>query len=1053
MGEICPKCRHDNPPDTLFCGRCATRLDGTGPSVSFTRTLETPATELGRGTIFAGRFEIIEELGAGGMGKVFRAYDKQVGEEVALKLLHPEIAVSKRTVDRFRNEIKLARKITHRNVCRMHELHQDGSTLFITMEYVAGQDLKGLIRQTGALTSGKTISIGRQVAEGLAEAHHLGVIHRDLKPQNIMVDKEGSAKVMDFGIARSLAGAGVTAEGTLIGTPEYMSPEQVEGKEADQRSDLYALGVILFEMATGRVPFEGDTPLSVAYKHKNEIPIPPRKLNSQVPEPLNRVILRCLEKDKADRYQTAEEFLADLALVEEGLPITERVAAKTRMTAQRSALSPRGLGRYLVPALAAFGVVALALVLWRTVFKPRPAERSIAVIHFLNQTGDTNFDYLRDAIPNLLVTSLEQSKFLQVTTFERLRDLLRQMGKTDVAMIDGDLGFELCRRDNVEVLVLGSYVKAGETFATDVKIFDARTRKMIKSFTARGTGAQSILDKQIAQLSREISRGVGLSKKAVDETKTLMAQAPTESIDAYKFYLSGHEKLGKIYLEEARKDLERAIGLDPRFALAYYDLRSVLFQEGDIAAARQALAKAKELSARASEKDRLYIEAQWAQSAEGDSEKRFRFLEEIGAKYPKEKDIHLALAGLYSNKKMFPQAFAEVDKGLALDPGWSAMLNQLGYVHIGQGDSVKAEEAFKKAIAAAPREPNAIDSLGDLYFRTGRLDAAIETYKRVIKVKPDHGSEEIIAYIEAIKGNFGEAMSWIDQFILMARTEDKKGRGSFWKAVFDYQSGRRGRAKAEMARFQGFAESMTTDNSALLSTALYGRALFYYDGGDYQNAVRCLSRGQQVIRDLYRSTKAAPLVEALMSFEGELLGGFVAVREGRLEAARRSVEAAAAVWPKSERARLGRDGVLEQALIRLRAEVLLLEGKPAESIALMEKEFQTLIPGFGMTPYLAVPLWLHFPLDQDVVPRAYEKMGDLDKAIEAYRKLITIDAKSRDRRMHNPVYDDRLAKLYEKGGRKAEAAEQYRRFLDLWKDADPGQPEVEDARKRLEGLK
>jgi len=487
--------------------------------------------------------------------------------------------------------------------------------------------------------------------------------------------------------------------------------------------------------------------------------------------------------------------------------------------------------------------------------------------------------------------------------------------------------------------------------------------------------------------------------------------------------------------------------------LAYFDLRSVLFQEGDIAAARAALAKAKELSARAPEKDRLYIEAQWAQSAEGDSEKSFRILEEIAAKYPKEKDIHLTLAGIYSVKKMFPQALAEVDKGLALDPGWSAMLIELGYVHLSVGDLVQAEEAFKKAIAAAPAEPNPLDSLGELYFRSGRLDEAVEAYRRVIKLKPDHGSEEIIAYIEAVKGNYGEALSWIDQFILMARTDDKKGRGSFWKAVFDYHSGRRGQAKAEMERFQRFAESLTKDKAVLLSTALYGRALFYYDGGDYQNAVRCLSRGQGIILDLYRSTKAAPLVEALMSFEGELLAGFVAVRERRLEAARRSVEAAAAAWPKSERARLGRDRVLEQALIRLRAEVLLCEGKPAESVALMEKEFQTPIPGFGMTPYITVPLWLHFPLDQDVVPRAYEKMGNIDKAIEAYQKLVTFDPKGQDRRMHNPVYDYRLAKLYEKGGQKAKAAERYRRFLEIWKDADPGQPEVLDARKQLAALK
>ena len=190
---MCPKCHSDNPAGAVFCAKCAAKLE-TGAKISATRTLETTPEELGKGELFAGRFELIEELGAGGMGIVYRAYDKQVGEEIALKILHPEIALDERTVDRFRNEIKLARRISHRNVCRMHELHEDGKQLFITMEYVSGQDLKGLIRETKGLTAGKAISIAKQVAEGLCEAHNLGVIHRDLKPQNIMVDKEGTPR-------------------------------------------------------------------------------------------------------------------------------------------------------------------------------------------------------------------------------------------------------------------------------------------------------------------------------------------------------------------------------------------------------------------------------------------------------------------------------------------------------------------------------------------------------------------------------------------------------------------------------------------------------------------------------------------------------------------------------------------------------------------------------------------------------------------------------------------------------------------------------------------
>ncbi len=320
MASKCPECHSDNPETSRFCSECGTQLGlSKDVPVSHTKTLKVPAQELKKDSIFAGRYVILEELGRGGMGRVYKVLDKEINEDVALKLLSPEIASDEMTIERFRNEIKFARKVTHKNVCRMHDLNKAEDTYFITMEYVAGEDLKSLIKRIGQFSEGKAIALAKQVCEGLAEAHRLGVVHRDLKPQNIMIDKQGNAHIMDFGIARSLEVKGLTEAGMLIGTPDYMSPEQAEGEEVDHRSDIYSLGVVLYEMVTGKVPFEGKTAVSIAMKHKSEIPIAPKELSSQISEEINAVILRCMEKDRENRFQTIEELLAELKAVEEGL--------------------------------------------------------------------------------------------------------------------------------------------------------------------------------------------------------------------------------------------------------------------------------------------------------------------------------------------------------------------------------------------------------------------------------------------------------------------------------------------------------------------------------------------------------------------------------------------------------------------------------------------------------------------------------------------------------------------------------------------------------------
>jgi serine/threonine protein kinase/Tfp pilus assembly protein PilF len=397
MSTKCPNCQTDNTSDSRFCKNCAAPLPLSKEiSASPTRTLETPVRDLTRGTTFAGRYEFIEELGRGGMGKVYKVFDKKINDEVAIKILKPEISDDEKIIERFSNELKLARKIVHKNVGRMYDINDDGGTHFITMEYVPGEDLKSFIKRVGHLPAGKSISIAKQVCEGLVEAHRLGVIHRDLKPSNIMIDLEGNARIMDFGIARSLKTKGLTSTGVIVGTPEYMSPEQVEGKEIDRRSDIYSLGVILFEMLTGQAPFSGKTPYSIAFKHKTEPPPDPKEMNVQIPEKLSQVILKCMGKAKEERYQKAEELFSDLTQIEKAIPTTEKVVPKRKPGTLKEKRISIGAKKVFIPALAVVFLAILAGAVF-LIFRGGEPELvaepiSVMVVDFQNITGDSDFD-------------------------------------------------------------------------------------------------------------------------------------------------------------------------------------------------------------------------------------------------------------------------------------------------------------------------------------------------------------------------------------------------------------------------------------------------------------------------------------------------------------------------------------------------------------------------------------------------------------------------------------------------------------------------------------
>ncbi len=1034
----CPKCHFENPSGTRFCGNCASPLlqeKDIGP----TETIQVPITELVSGTTFARRYQIIEDLGKGGMGRVYKVLDTEVREKMALKLLNPAIASDERTIERFRNELKLARTISHRNVCRMYDLGRDEGTYYITMEYISGEDLKSLIHRIGALPVGKAVSIARQVGEGLAEAHRLGVVHRDLKPQNIMIDREGNARIMDFGIARSLEAKGITGAGVMIGTPEYMSPEQVDGKDADQSSDIYSLGIVLYEMLTGRLPFEGDTPLSVAIKQKSEAPVNPKTINAQIPDELGRIILKCLEKPKEKRYQSADEFLAALARIEKDLPTTAQPLPLRKPLTSKQITVQFSLKKAVWPIAILIAVIILGFAVWKMIPHRAGPKRAIAVIGFTNRTGDQNLDYLQEAIPNLLITSLEQSGHFQVTSWERLKDLLRQSGRDAAAVSDEEAGFEVCRRAGIDALVLGSYIRAGETFATDVKVLDVANKQILRTASAKGDGVSSVLKTQIDEISRTISRGLGPVAAKIEITQPKIAELTTSSMEAYNYFLRGRDDYEKFYSADARKFLNKAVELDPTFAVAYLYLGKVAGELFDTKAQTEAYEMAKKYSAKASEKERLYIEAMYASVIERDSEKRLRLLGELVNQYPQEKQFHYDLGFAYEGRRRYQEALEEYERALALDPNFGFVINQAGYVYAETGNLEKAIQYFERYAAINPGQANPIDSIAELYFRMGRFDEAKAKYQEALEIRPDFtGSCRGLAYIYAIQENYQETKHWLEEVTIRSAARAEIAEGRWLQAYFDYFLGR---WKESLAQYLDIRDQAEKAGSILIAAAIdWLMGYIYADRGEFDLARKAFLRYNDW------GVQQSPSLRTYRMAERSYFIGWVDLKEGLMDEAGARLKEIESLLPKVESSVQPGMTMLYRLL---EADVLLAENLVEKAMNAGEQIVLEKFPNMTtprMTDY-------NIPFLKDVLARAYWKNGELDKAIAEYERLTTIDPKNQIRYLIHPLYHYRLGRVYEEKGEKEKAAGEYQKFLEYWKDADPTHPELADAQKRLDNLK
>ena len=1050
MATLCPTCQTENSETANYCSHCATSLHRTGKGpgtealpLSVTQTYESRSWDLPTGSIFGGRYQIIEQLGRGGMGRVYRAIDTKAREEVAIKLIRPDIAEDKRTLDRFVNEIKLVHKISHRNIGKMYHLGEDQGLHYITMEYVPGEDLKSFIRRSRRLDIATTVTIAKQVCSGLNEAHDAGIVHRDLKPGNIMIDKEGNAKILDFGIARAVGTQGVTAEGSVIGTPEYMSPEQVDGRDSDKRSDIYSFGVILFEMVTGRLPFAADTPFVVAFKQQSERPPLPEDLNPQTPPQLSAIILRCMEKDREKRYQSTEEICRDLSQVEETIHTTPLPApwAKptTRKTPRPAAAPSFPWRKALIPVLAFLGIMVAGIVIREIVPKAKGAVHTVAVVGFENLTGEAAYEYLRKAIPNLLITSLEQSKYLEVMSWERLNDLAGHRDRDIVTPAERDQWFEICRREGVEAIVLGSFTKAENLFATDAKIYDVQTKNLLKSTGSRGEGVASILRTQIDELSREISKGVGLSERAAAKGAMPITQVTTASMEAYELFLKGQEDFERYYFEDARVSLEKAAEKDPEFALPYYYLTRVYNSLADAPRAAKAMEQFKKLSkvSPGKGKDGLYVAALSA-FMEKDIEGYVRGLKDVIRADPGDKRAHADLAWFYKNEKKYPEAVAEFDKALAIDPVFGYALNLLAYTYAEMGQTDKAIKTFDRYAAAQPGDANPLDSMGDLYFLTGEFGKARAKYQQALALRPEFPSTWKLAYLYAMEGDYDETLRWIDHLIAHAQTDGMKADGHQWKGLYYSVMGRFNEALGELGTAETLAKA--SGNFELADITLRDALWICYDWGRFDLFKTYLDK-----RLAFRaeSKQATPGLNKIYEL---LYTGLLDVGNGNVAAAKKKLEEimslSAAVGEKEKDFNL-------MAANHLKREVLFAEGAYDDAVKVFEA-------GPPVKINFSSPMTVqqkNVPFQADFVARAFLKKGETDKAIKEYERLVSPEAAARESALVHPFSRYRLAALYEAKGDLDRAVDQYESLLETWKQADPGLPGVAAARKKLSQLK
>jgi len=710
-----------------------------------------------------GHYRLLEAIGAGGMGEVYRARDEHLHRDVAVKVLPASGARNERARRRLRKEALALSRLNHPNIATVHDFDTQEGIDFLVMEYVPGASVVDTLAQ-GPLPEKDIVELAGQLAEGLAAAHAQSVVHRDLKPGNLRFTLEGRLKILDFGLAELVQPTGdaastVSAVDTALvsGTLPYMAPEQLGGGQPDARTDIYAFGVVLYEMATGQRPFRRESPAALMGDILSAPPSAPRTLRPDLSPGLETIILRCLQKTPADRYPSAAALLEDVRRLTTGAGV---VAWPAR--------PPRAWWKAALTVGAPVVVLLIALSLWTSLREPTLAFANrdwLLVADFENLTGDAVFD---KALDTALRVSIEQSSYVNVVPKRRTTEVLRRMKKENVQRIDESIGREIAEREGFKALLIPTISGVGGAYALSATLENPATGASIKSNVVQARRKEDVLQ-ALDVLARNIRQDLGESMSAISRQSKPLVKVTTASLEALKQYSLAVEKHRDSKLEEAKAYYENALKIDPAFTAAQAAVGMLDYERFERQRGKALLAQAVEHVDNLTERERYGILAFHARAVENDVPKAVQYLKSLLALYPDNSASHNNLAWYYRQMGRYDEAVVEYGEAIRTDPTFMlprdglagtylyamgdvkagiAMCkaelalndrhfpawNNLGWAYLGQGDLAQAQAALERAVALDSKSINDWYRIGHAHRLRGEYRAASQAFARVLEI-------------------------------------------------------------------------------------------------------------------------------------------------------------------------------------------------------------------------------------------------------------------------------------------------------------------------------